>query len=81
MLPSIITKIVSSTYCNLKGTNVSMRFGHLGMSAEQVLENMLEGVVCFVSKLNNYCTKNSFITKTFIATLAGWYSTVHLVSY
>lgn len=53
MLPSIITKIVSSTYCNLKGTNVSIRFGHLGMSAEQVLENMLEGVVCFVSKLKN----------------------------
>ena len=52
-LPSIITKIVSSTYCNLKGTNVSIRFGHLGMSAEQVLENMLEGVACFVSKLKN----------------------------
>ena len=47
------------------------------MRAEEVLENMLEGVVCFVSKLNNYC----FITKTFIATIAGWYSTVHLVSY
>ena len=53
MLPSIITKIVSSTYCNLKGTNVSIRFGHLGMSAEQVLDNMLEGVACFVSKLKN----------------------------
>lgn len=53
MLPSIISKIVSSTYCNLKGTNVSIRFGHLGMSAEHVLENMLEGVECFVSKLKN----------------------------
>jgi len=53
MLPSIITKIVSSTYCHLKGTNVSIRFGHLGMSAEDVLENMLEGVTCFVSKLKN----------------------------
>lgn len=43
-IPEAVSKAVSATYMHLHGQNVSIKMGHLGMSAAAITENIVQGL-------------------------------------
>lgn len=52
-LPALIKTVIGSTYFNMAGKNISIRLGHTGMKANQVQENIMEGLPFAIEKLQN----------------------------
>lgn len=50
-LPAAIVKATESSYMHVKGQNISIRLGHSGMKASDIVSNICSGVEFAVSKL------------------------------
>jgi ribosome biogenesis protein UTP30 len=48
-----IEKVVSSTYMHVTGSNISIRLGHTSMSCNDIVENIIQGLDCAVTKFGH----------------------------
>lgn len=53
-IPEAVMKAVSATYMHLHGQNVSIKFGHLGMSPKAIAENVVQGLAVALPRFSQH---------------------------